>query len=349
MPNCQNLTQHPRQCVCSHNITQKHERLPQCAPTALCAKDWSQPGALPTWSSLAQQYTAVGNQQQREASSTFLIIYSFQPQHVRYWYRSDPFRSYLNAMRLISRVVLSLRHVNTRMPIHLLMSGERHAGFERQLVERLGVGVLSTSVSFSVPKWANAFHRGSFAKLAALSLTQFSRVVVLDSDTVVFQNIDFLMAVPAPAFVYRFKCYNTKSKIWEMNSGTMVLDPDEALHRRMTYIMNETGARIDDGHGGNLSLKNLAIGSDLGDQSVWRSFFTSVHELPAAFNTFKRTKFGNNESDWADVAVVHDPDVHRKWRIPHKPVERVYQNVTQRAQRLVGEMARELGLKDRGR
>lgn len=285
-----------------------------------------------------------------EQTSTFLIIYNYRPENVRYWYRSDPFRSYLNAMRLITRLILSLRHVGTRLPIHLLMSGERHEGFERELVDRLGVGVLSTDVRFPVPPWSNAFHRGSFAKLAALSLVQFRRVVVLDSDTVVLRNVDVLMRMPAPAFVYRFKCYGdvAKLRIWEMNSGVMVLQPDAAQHRRMVDLMTVSGAAIDDGHSGNITLKRLAVSSDLGEQSVWRSFFTSVYELPAAFNTFKRTKFLNNGSDWANVAILHDSDVHRKARIPLKSVDSLYANLTRSAATLVHTMAGSLGVKNRG-
>lgn len=346
MPQCDGLVQHPRQCVCSYNTTERHERLPRCIPSASCAKYAEPMGVLDSWGTLASDALLDDAIKQ---SSTFLIVYNFQREHVRYWYRADPFRSYLNSMRLISRLIISLRRVGTQLPIHLLMSGERHAGFEQQLVERLGVGVLSTGIRIPVPRWSNPFHRGSFAKLAVLSLIQFRRVVVLDSDAVVLQNVDFLAGVPAPAFVYRFKCYGPKHKIWEMNSGMMVLRPDIAQHHRMVHLMNVSGATIDDGHGGNITLKQLAIGSDLGDQSVWRSFFTSVYELPVALNTFKKTRFLNNASDWANVAILHDSDVHRKIRIGLRSVEAAYRNVTRQADLLVASMAESVGVRNRGR
>lgn len=69
-------------------------------------------------------------------NASFLIIYSYKKSQVRYWYKGDPFRSYLNAMRLIVRLLLSLHAVGTQLPIHLLLLGERHRDFESALLER---------------------------------------------------------------------------------------------------------------------------------------------------------------------------------------------------------------------
>ena len=37
-----------------------------------------------------------------------MIVYGHNSSRVRYWYRTDPFRSYLNQYRCIARLVLSL-------------------------------------------------------------------------------------------------------------------------------------------------------------------------------------------------------------------------------------------------
>ena len=257
----------------------------------------------------------------------------------------------------ITRVALSLRDTHTALPIHLLLSGERFQGaWEQGLVRRLGVKLLDASAHFRVPSWASPFHYASFVKLAALSLTQFRRVILLDTDTVVLRNIDHLAsaaAVHAPAFAFRFKCYREPTRkrdplpIWEMNSGVMVLRPDERLHRRMQRLMNDPGGHVDVWWGGNVSLKGVYVGSDPGDQSVWRSFFHRVHELPIGYNAFKRTRFAN-ASEWRDVSILHDPDVHRNHKLPEPSVEGRYRNVTKRAERLVHAMATEMGVRNRG-
>ena len=259
--------------------------------------------------------------------SSFVLVYSYNSSKVRYWYRVDPFRSYLNALRLMSRCVLSLRDVGTTLPINLLLAGERHAGFEERLERALGVHILDADLHMrhriKVPKWASPFHYSSFIKLAVLSLTQFRTVVVLDTDTVIFRNVDHLAALPAPAFVFRFKCFRTKPPpIWEMNSGVMVLRPKEAAHARMQRLMNDPDGRIHvwwGSSGKNISVKGAFVGSDPGDQSVWRSFYRRVHELPLGYNAFKRTRFAN-ESEWLNVSILHDPDVHRAHKIPQKQV-----------------------------
>lgn len=127
----------------------------------------------------------------------------------------------------------------------------------------------------------------------------------------------------------------------------MVLRPDERAHRRMQRLMNVAGSGVDSWWGENLTVKTVFVGSDPGDQSVWRSFYGRVHELPIRYNTFKKTRF-YNVSAWADVALLHDPDVHRKRRIPLPPAEHVYQNLTKRAYLLVNALATSAGVQDRG-
>lgn len=94
-----------------------------------------------------------------DGGTTFLITYGHNASRVRYWYAGDPFRSYLNQMRLLCRLVLSLHAAGTRLPISLLLSGERHAGFEAALTAKLGVSLLDADDEgrhrIRVPKWAS--------------------------------------------------------------------------------------------------------------------------------------------------------------------------------------------------
>ena len=291
-------------CECSFNRTKRPTKrptkLPSCVPTQFCSTSSSARAA-------AERPVA-----KPPIDVSFVIVYGFNQSKVRYWYRPDPFRSYLNAMRLIVRLLLSLEAASSVLPVHLLLSGERQHGFEQALLgqfRRLRLLDADTTGRhrIRVPVWASAFHHGSFAKLAVLSLTQFRRIILLDTDTVVLRNIDHLARAPAPSFVFRFKCWSyraaassrnakkgaaIKSPIWEMNSGLAVLNPHEELHVRMQALMNGNGSTArarSTGARPALPVHEVYVPSDPGDQSVWRHFFQRVHELPVEYNTFKKS------------------------------------------------------------
>lgn len=399
---CKTVVQHPAQCECSYNRTSRPSaQFPEhCSPSALCAApDAGSPrfGRRLLWHSRTGRAAIRHESERREqeqkedldrllaqppprpdahsssaaevGSATFLIAYAHNATRVRYWYSADPFRSYLNSMRLITRCVLSLRAVGARLPVHLLLAGERYAGFERALTAKLGVRILDADDGarhrIVVPRWASHFHKASFIKLAVLSLTQFDRVVLLDSDSVVLRNVDHLAAVPPPAFAFRFKCFRVADRnfppIWEMNSGVMVLRPSEGEHARMQRLMNEPrGPGISVWwDAGNVTVRyehfnktanrqSIFVPSDPGDQSIWRSFYASVTELPIGYNAMKRSTFNNAAAAWEEVSILHDVDVSRGRMIPSPRVNSHYTNLTVYARLLVSAIAKELGVVDRG-
>ncbi len=105
-----------------------------------------------------------------------------------------------------------------------------------------------------------------FAKLRAWQLTEFDKVVLLDADTLVLQNIDELFLRPyfaaAPDFLMPDR----------FNSGVLVLDPCEATFDQMV-------AQID-----------TAKTYDGGDQGFLNTFYPDwyampvAHRLPAGYN-----------------------------------------------------------------
>ena len=70
-------------------------------------------------------------------------------------------------------------------------------------------------------------------------------------------------------------------------------------------------------------------------------------KLPVVYNTFKKTRFAN-VSIWRRVRILHDPDVHRKTRIPLPDVQLVYNNLTVAAELHVAAIAASLGVRNRG-
>ena len=117
------------------------------------------------------------------------MFYGYAPAHVRV-NRQTPLKQYLGDMMLLLRLVLSLRRVGTTLPMHLYLSGERHAKYER-LFQQQGVH-LSEAPYTNPARWANPWHAGTFAKLHALSLSAFDTVLVLAAFLLDHKDVPFL-------------------------------------------------------------------------------------------------------------------------------------------------------------
>lgn len=168
--------------------------------------------------------------------------------------KDAPFASYLKDMALALRLVLSLRHVGTRLPVQLVVSGERHSRYEELFVAQ-GVQV-SEVKAVEPPAWANPWHAGSFAKLSALSLVGTARVIVLDVDCIVMRNIDHLAFAPTPSLTYRAEARSAGLCTWDINSGVMVLSPSKRAWTRLVSGLLRNATFVPKG--------------DHGDQSIWR-------------------------------------------------------------------------------
>eukprot|EP00316_Scyphosphaera_apsteinii_P016445 CAMPEP_0119300642 /NCGR_PEP_ID=MMETSP1333-20130426/2562_1 /TAXON_ID=418940 /ORGANISM="Scyphosphaera apsteinii, Strain RCC1455" /LENGTH=374 /DNA_ID=CAMNT_0007302485 /DNA_START=27 /DNA_END=1151 /DNA_ORIENTATION=+ len=255
-------------CICNHT------NLPRCVPTKQCGRN--KPVFKP-----------------RIAGTIFAIIFDHNSSRVRYWFRKDPLKSYLNGMRLITRLVVSLNAVGTQIPIHFFPSGYRHPAYEGQLTS-LGVNVSSLMEQpVLVPSWANQHHRGSFSKLRVLALTQHERVILLDQDQVVLRNIDHLSGAPTPSGVFHYVC----EPMTELNSGLMVLQPNKTLYNRIF-------------HDPDYMESIVPLSTDQGDQSVWRAVLPFAFALPMGYNPFKIANF-KPEHEWTKVHMLHDAWRHR--------------------------------------
>lgn len=132
-----------------------------------------------------------------------------------------------------------------------------------------------------------------FTKLHAWELTEFDRIVVLDADTLVLQNVDDLFQRRTFAAAPDFFLPD------HFNSGVMVLDPAAETFARMVEALSAAGSY------------------DGGDQGFLNTFFPDwygmpiEHRLPVGYNManfiyqFLRGHASLKEKLERDVKIVH--------------------------------------------
>ena len=264
--------------------------MPTCVPTSLCE---ARPG------STAQQMVP-------SSKAVIVFVIDANRSRLRFFYGSNAPKLYHSQLSLAVRSMVSLRASGTTLPIALLSSGLRSAAAERWLTDALGVRIIDQAPPVETPAWGSKWAKGSFAKLRALALTEFERVVLLDTDTVAFASLDHLAstAVTPPAATFGWKCYPRR----ELRVALMVLRPNEADWGRARELMQRNSASV------NVhTLRNsasVAIYDDLGEGSVWRHLYSRVYELPAGYAALRCSDFSVEE--WPRVRVLHDPNLLRK-------------------------------------
>jgi len=259
-------------CNCSSDKSAADDNsLPYCIPTSLCDDGSSRQITKP------------------RSRLDIVFVVDANVSRLRFFYGRDAWRLYKSQLGLTARSVVSLR-MHTSLPIHLLASGIRSAAAERWFSNSLGVHVLNGAPEPVTPVWASKWAKGSFAKLRVLALTQFERVLVLDTDTVAFASLDHLAVIPAPAMTFGWKCFPRR----ELRSALMLLQPSQDAWRRAQRLLDS----------------KIGIYDDLGEQSVWRHLYEAVHELPAGYAALRCSDFPTAE--WRRVQVLHDPNLLRK-------------------------------------
>jgi hypothetical protein len=254
---------------------------------------------------LSQSHSAWAGGRTTAVSAAIALVLGFNRSHVRPPFQRDPLTSYRDSAQLALRCVLSLRRVGTQLPTHLLVSGERDPETEQSFAVK---GVRVTPVAqVPLPPWAKLWMRGTFAKVGVLSLTQYSSVIMLDSDCIALRNIDHLAFAPVPAAYIHydkgFTCPQTRITPLEgdrcgravINSGVMVLAPQGLMHRKALGLIQHSSA-------------NRAW--DGSDQQLWHDLYERVYELPFAYNA--NADANMTLASWARVFILHDLVVQRK-------------------------------------
>lgn len=141
----------------------------------------------------------------------------------------------------------------------------------------------------------------SYVKLRAFQLTEYEKVVFLDADTIVLQNIEELFERPffaaAPDFFMPDR----------FNSGVMVLDPSEQLFEELLASLG----KLPTYDGGDQGVLN----------SHWPKWWDMApgHRLPAAYNfhhfiyEFMQVHEGLKKAFLHEIKIVHFT-VQKPWQ-----------------------------------
>lgn len=305
-----------------YNASWIPEGLHQCVPTPLCHSN-----AAPAMHLQATLATSM--------RASIVLVMGFEFSNVRQMFAADPWGSYYSSMLAAIRLVLSLRRVQTTLPITLLVSGERKPEWESLLL-KLGVNII-VGPTVPRPPWSGHWHKGSFATLALLSL-QFDRVIFLEMDTLVVRPIDHLVLAPAPAFVNHFDDFHCVPgsdvrPLWRTDrehalrvtlmAGIAVLAPSDGEWARVRALM-EVWNQTD----------RLPLGADFSSQTVWRMLYPTYNELPVGYNAFQTAKL--TDAAWRRVHMLHDSTVIRgRTTFGHHGYGRLWHNLTLEAWSMV--------------
>lgn len=148
----------------------------------------------------------------------------------------------------------------------------------------------------SVIHWSNTFF-----KLKIVTLTEFDKIVYLDCDMIVLQNIDELFDLPAMTAVAAGRNFPGNEDWDRLNSGLMVILPEKGLSDQLISNIDKT---IEE---------RTKLGYGVGDQDVFNTYYAdwrtneTLH-LSEQYNMFYEyidhyLKQGTMK--YKDIKVVH--------------------------------------------
>jgi hypothetical protein len=241
-----------------------------------------------------------------ESDVTFLLFLAFNSSLVRNAFHNHPHKAREREMNRILWFVHTAKAVDTRVPIHVAVAGERDAKSESRLL-RAGVRLLEGPL-VPTPRWASKWHRLSFNKIAALSFTQFRKVVVLDNDAGLLMNIDAMVrSAPTPSAVFHATIGSLAMRTrCAVTTGLLVLRPSIEAYARARILLD--------------SMTYQQEQYDGGDEEFWLRYFNEssepLYELPWRYHAHRLLPM--NATEWGRVRMMHliNALAGRGWHIP---------------------------------
>lgn len=152
------------------------------------------------------------------------------------------------------------------------------------------------------PQFHNPLH--NFVKLRLWELEQFKKVVFLDADALVVQNIDKLFGFPE--LVAAPNLYEALTDFGRLNSGVFVAKPSRATFDHMLTTLEQPG-----------------VFWRRTDQTFLETYFPDWEGLPYTYNTLQYVWFNLPALwDWARIRVIHY-QYEKPWEADHPKREQL--------------------------
>lgn len=207
-----------------------------------------------------------------------------------------------------------LKKVNSEYNLVTLVNGNISEK-SKQILKDNDIEIIETE-SFKVPEWIknknsknHANWSYTFDKLMIFELTQYDKLVFLDSDMYIRNNIDELFDRPhMSATVDRCDTILVKDNYQKLTSGLLVIKPQEGIMDKFLEIMEDD------------SIKNKY--DNIGDQDIIQLYAPNWENkkelhLPVKYNMFfLDIEYYINKGIYTldDISVIHFITANKPWK-----------------------------------
>ena len=138
----------------------------------------------------------------------------------------------------IALLVESMKKVNTKYPLHVLVTDEVSPAtlnmldqlkVTYELVDKIKISDTIHEHNMSYDKKMAAIWKYCWTKFAIFKLTQFDKIVFLDADIMVMKNLDHLFELPHMTAALDGEIFNIWPDWPHFNSGCVVIEPKQEL------------------------------------------------------------------------------------------------------------------------
>lgn len=199
--------------------------------------------------------------------------------------------------RMATVLMQMLQDVQTSLPL-VVFNSTSLSGEARRSILALGAQIVSLVPAMPIPSgWLPHIRRGNggapaWSKLGLWSQTKFGRIILVDLDSVVLENIDEMGSFPGDTFspdVCKTGCDQLAAGL---NTGTMVIQPSRERFDSMVRFAEARAAALRQVSDGLRTKLARALLSDA-DQSFLRAYLWEVQNASVGASHPSR-----NGSDW---------------------------------------------------
>lgn len=233
--------------------------------------------------------------------------------------------NYLNGVLVLNE---SLKRVNSKYPLIVVITeqiSERIRDILKQRkiefiqIDKMEVpkDIIEKNLNGIFSHWNNTFD-----KLKLFELTQFDKLVFLDSDMYVKNNIDELFEKKGFSAVIDRKEPNVSNDWIKLTSGTFVIEPKKGIIKEFINIMNNIKDKRD----------------SIGDQDILQEYDVNWSKkeylhLDVKYNTFfiyLEYYIKSNQYKLTDISIIHFILKTKPWELSYDTIDQYFDFLDQR-------------------